>query len=248
MKIAVLSDIHSNVYALEAVLEDANRRKCEHFFNLGDILYGPIAPRKTYEMLQSMTFITIAGNQDRQIFEAGQDEIEKNATLQFILADLGEKPLQWMRQLPKTQQFNEHIFLCHGSPSSDVVYLLEQVETGQAELRSDAEIQRLIKGCESKMILCGHTHTPRNIHISTQQTIVNPGSVGLPAYEDDLPVPHRMQTGSPNARYAVLDCADTEITVELIDIPYDFERAACAAENRGREDWAHYLRTGQVSQ
>jgi len=50
MKFAILSDIHSNVYALEAVINDAKRRGCDTLVNLGDILYGPIQPRATYDL------------------------------------------------------------------------------------------------------------------------------------------------------------------------------------------------------
>jgi predicted phosphodiesterase len=59
MKIAVLSDIHGNVWALQAVLDDAKRRAVEKFINLGDILYGPLKPRETFELLQTIDVIEI---------------------------------------------------------------------------------------------------------------------------------------------------------------------------------------------
>ncbi len=66
-KFAVLSDIHSNVWALEAALEDVRKRGVDGIFNLGDILYGPLAPGLTFDLLQAEEVITIKGNQDRQI-------------------------------------------------------------------------------------------------------------------------------------------------------------------------------------
>ncbi|MGF1694037.1 metallophosphoesterase family protein, partial [Photobacterium kagoshimensis] len=81
-KFAILSDIHSNIFALEAVVKDARAKGFTDFVNLGDILYGPIAPRQTYEYLQSLGAITISGNQDRQIYEATEAEIESNPTMQ----------------------------------------------------------------------------------------------------------------------------------------------------------------------
>lgn len=89
-RFAVLSDIHGNVWALEAILSHARSKGADRFINLGDTLYGPLAPRATYDRLQSENIITIRGNQDRQIYEATQDEIAANPTLQFILADLGD--------------------------------------------------------------------------------------------------------------------------------------------------------------
>ena len=55
------------------------------------------------------------------------------------------------------------------------------------------------------LILCGHTHLPRVVALSSGQLVVNPGSVGLPAYADDAPVAHAMQTFSPHASYAILE-------------------------------------------
>ena len=69
-KFGVLSDIHSNIFALKAVVADAQSKGVTTFINLGDILYGPIAPRATYEYLIAQEFISISGNQDRQIYEA----------------------------------------------------------------------------------------------------------------------------------------------------------------------------------
>ena len=68
--IAAISDIHSNVFALEAVLKDLKQRNATQIVNLGDILYGPIAPKATYELLMKhqKDIITIRGNQDRQIW------------------------------------------------------------------------------------------------------------------------------------------------------------------------------------
>ena len=112
MKIAVLSDIHSNVFALDAVIKDLEKHSVDLKANLGDILYGPIAPKSTFELLMEHDFITISGNQDRQIYESTDEEIESNPTMQFILDDLGSKPLEWMKSLPFEKQVNEDIYFC----------------------------------------------------------------------------------------------------------------------------------------
>lgn len=81
--IAAISDIHSNFFALEAVLKDIKQRNANQIVNLGDILYGPIAPKATYELLMEhqKDIITIRGNQDRQIYEATTADIDSNPTL-----------------------------------------------------------------------------------------------------------------------------------------------------------------------
>ena len=76
--------------------------------------------------------------------------------------------------------------------------------------------------------------------------IVNPGSVGLQAYDDDHPCPHIVENGSPHARYALLERRAEGWQVELRALPYDHEAAARRAEANGRGDWADALRSGLV--
>ncbi|RXJ73184.1 metallophosphatase family protein [Veronia nyctiphanis] len=246
MQIAAISDIHTNVYALEAVLADIKKRQVDVIVNLGDILYGPIAPLATYKLLMQHEIVTIRGNQDRQIYEATRQEIDANPTMQFIIEELGNEPLQWMRGLPASYQLTDNVFLCHGTPNNDLVYLLEDVDSGYAKVRTDREIVQLLEGQSSNIIICGHTHTPRAVSLSTGQLIINPGSVGLPVYTDDEPVPHSMETFRPHASYAVINDFEGAWAVEHIKVPYAFQEAAAAAKYRNREDWAHFLTTGRA--
>lgn len=245
MKIAAISDIHSNVYALEAVLADIKKQGVDLIVNLGDILYGPIAPKATYELLRQHDIVTIRGNQDRQIYETSVQEIAANATMQFIINDLGDEPIQWMRTLPFSYQLTDEVFLCHGTPTDDLVYLLENVKDGSAKARSDAEITKLLGGESSQVILCGHTHIPRTVLTNTGQLILNPGSVGLPAYTDEEPVPHSMENYSPHASYAILENAQGSWSASHIKVSYPHIKAAAEAIKRDRQDWAHFLTTGR---
>ncbi len=74
--------------------------------------------------------------------------------------------------------------------------------------------------------------------------IVNPGSVGLPGYEDDRPEQHVIESGSPHARYAILDITDDRCDAQLLAISYDARRAADQARGNNRDDWAVALETG----
>jgi hypothetical protein len=74
---------------------------------------------------------------------------------------------------------------------------------------------------------------------------VNPGSVGMPAYRDELPVPHVMEAGAPHARYAVVERLAAGWAAELRAVPYDFEAAAQQAEQHGRAAVAESVRTGR---
>lgn len=245
MRIAVLSDIHSNVFALDAVIKDVKKRSVDLKANLGDIFYGPIAPKFTYELLMEHDFLTISGNQDRQIYESTQDEIAENPTMQFILQDLGPEPLNWMKSLPFDMQVNEDIYFCHGTPKSDLVYLLEDVSKGYALLRSDEEILSLLDGQVSNLVCCGHTHLPRAVNLSSGQTIVNPGSVGLQAYTDEEPVVHSMENFSHYASYSIVENTGSKWSVQNIRVPYDYQKAVNESKKRNRMDWVHFISTGR---
>lgn len=230
MKIAVLSDIHSNVFALEAVIADAKNHDVDLMVNLGDILYGPIDPKGTYDLLMQHDIVTICGNQDRQIFEATTEEIVSNPTMKFIIDNLGKESIEWMKSLPFDIQLNDDVYLCHGTPNDDLIYLLENVDLGYARLRSDNEIIKLLNGQESKLICCGHTHTPRAVSLTTGQIIVNPGSVGLQAYTDDEPLIHSMENFNPMASYAIVDKVADSWNIEHIKVPYNVKLAVTECE------------------
>lgn len=224
-RFAAIADVHGNRWALEAVLEDIERRGIREVVNLGDLLFGPLDPEGTSELLRARGFPTVSGNQDRELVEAGT--------------------FPWLGELPLTLAM-PGMLLFHGTPRRDDVYLLETVHaSGIVALASDAEIAERLGEVEPALLLCGHTHIPRVVS-SGGRLIVNPGSVGLQAYTDTAPVRHRMETGSPEARYAVLERRDGGWGVDLIQIGYDVESAADAALRNGRPDWAYRIRTGRA--
>ena len=90
------------------------------------------------------------------------------------------------------------------------------------------------------------THLPPAVQVPNGPLVVNPGSVGLPAYEHDEPCPHRMESGTPHARYAVVRRSRKSWTVEHRAVVYDWDAAASCASDVGRLDWAHQLLTGHV--
>jgi predicted phosphodiesterase len=241
--LAVLADIHGNSMALEAVLADAKKRGLTKFANLGDTFYGPLDPAGTWSILKDMDIPTILGNQDRILIE---DNPENTPALQAARTALGNMGLAWLETLPPTLILNETILLCHGTPESDTTYLLEDVATGLPLPRSCIDIlddlMPTARNCT--LVLTGHSHHAGRISCQGV-TIVNPGSVGLPAYDDDTP-PHKMTSGSPHARYAILSPNSAGWKTEFIEVEYDWEAVSRLAQANKREDWARWLLTGQA--
>lgn len=248
MRIALISDIHANAPALRAVHADIINIGVDQIFNLGDILYGPLWPRETFDLLQTISAVTIQGNQDREIYEATPSELEKRPILRFTIQDLRADGVAWLKALPKTMLIGD-IFLCHGTPQSDMIYLLENVESGEPSVRDNSDIQTLLDDCRAPVVVCGHSHTPRLVRLASGQIVISPGSVGLPAYDDESPVPHRMQSYSPDASYAILEKTSADWAAVLRRVPYDFVAAVKQARglgSPGASKWAGWLETGRA--
>ncbi len=245
MRIALLSDIHGNLAALEAVVADLRPRGVDRIINLGDLASGPLLPRETAEYLQAEGWLTIAGNHERQLLtlEAG----ERGASDEYAHSCLSERDFDWFRTFPATFQLEPEIFLCHGTPESDNDYFLESVEGPRARLATREEIDSRLGGQASAVVACGHTHVPRSVRNARGQLLVNPGSVGLQAFFHDVPTLHSVDNGSPDARYAILERGRSGWTVQHLTVPYDHHAMADLAKKRDRPDWDQALRTGYVT-
>lgn len=246
MRIAALSDIHGNLAALDAVLADIAPRGIDRIVNLGDILSGPLEPGPTADRLIALDLPTIRGNHERQLLSPDRQAMGRSDA--FTATLLEDRHWRWIAGLPATLRLPPDVLLCHGTPASDLDYYLDHVDPSGARAASDAEIAARTGSETAALLLCGHTHVPRVHRRPSGQLIVNPGSVGLPAYEDERPFPHVMESGGPQARYAIVERdADGRWSAELLAVDYDWETAARTAERRGRADWAIALRTGRMN-
>ena len=240
-RIAVLADIHGNLPALGVVVADIKHRGITNVVNLGDHVSGPLWPAATLTFLMQQPWTHIAGNHDRHLVQ--QDPALHSASNHYAFAQLDPAQLDWLRTLPATRHLPPELLLCHGTPTDDEQYLLETIAQGGVRLATSQEIEQRLAGTQAAVILCAHTHIPRVVHWNGQ-LIVNPGSVGSPAYMDETPEPHIVATGSPVTRYAVLEAHPDGWRVELIALPYDHEQAAQQAQANNRPDWAMALATG----
>jgi putative phosphoesterase len=241
-KIAIVSDIHGNILALEKVVADIEARQVDCVFNLGDHISGPLYPKETLQFLMKQDWVHILGNHDRQLIS--QNPQQHGLSDKYAFSFLNDSDLDWLRILPASTIVNNQFFLFHGTPSSDNTYLLETVEHGNARLATHAEITQRLDGAISQIMLCGHTHIPRVVEIPQNILIVNPGSVGLPAYSDETPEYHVMETGSHRARYTILEYKNSNWQAEMITVGYDYQQAAQQARKNGRLDWEYALQTG----
>lgn len=243
MRVAVIADIHGNLFALDAVLAHIAKRSVDLTVNLGDVVSGPLLPAETTDRLIPLGFPTVSGNHERQLLTQARESMGESD--RFAAAHLKPEHWKWLA-FPKISKPADGIYLCHGTPDNDMDYLLETVDESGCRPASRLEVMERLAGCPSSLILCGHTHMPRCVQLADGRLVVNPGSVGLQAYDANWPHPHVMQTGSPHARYAIAELNHGTWHIEFIQVEYDWNAAADLAESHGRADWAIALRTGRA--
>lgn len=235
MSIALISDIHGNVLALEAVLKDIAVRNISKIINLGDSLYGPLWPQETADILISENIESIMGNGDEVLIT----EPRKTPTIEYTVRYLNTKTFEWLNNLKEIYLDND-ITCFHGSPANKCAYLVEKIENGKVIIKDNTELLKDIEGITTRMIACGHSHIERIMNVNNK-IIINAGSVGLPAYDDTEPT-HKMETFNTNAKYIIIDGNN----IEIVFVKYDNEKSAKQAERNGRNDWKNWILKGRA--
>lgn len=219
MRIAVLSDIHANLAAFEAVLRDLAQRNVEGTLHLGDLVgYGP-QPDEVVERVRSEAISGVVGNYDLAVCHPDPEEGQARY-LKPALSEVGRQTYLWTRKrvTEETRTFLEGlpaqirvedgdaVFLfTHASPEQPNEYLLP--ETPEERLRE------LFEGTGARVLVVGHTHLPQAREVPTASgagLLLNPGSVGKPKDAD------------PRASYLILD-TEHGLTAEHVRVEFDVE-------------------------
>jgi predicted phosphodiesterase len=235
MRLAVISDVHGNLVALETVLADIDLRAPDAIVNLGDCVTSPLWPRETLELLETLELPTVRGNHDRVMVEEPKDGVKPSVA--FTRESLTAAQRQRLASLPAALALTDDIFAVHGTPANDSTYLLEDKEGGRLARATRASIDERLGSITAGLILCGHSHQQHAAIASGNRLVVNPGSVGCPRYADDE-VPELAEAGSPHARYALLTLRGRRWSVEFYALAYDWDLAAQRARDNDRPDWA----------
>ena len=242
---AIISDIHGNSLALLAVLEDIRSRGITNIINLGDHFFGALEPEGVAGLIRETQMLCISGNTDREILESIDGKLEKEG-MDRVKADLSPQSIEWLKQLPGTSTLNDLFFICHGTPESDNEYLLEHVTQNGVFVYNDEYLVERTKHIVERIILCGHSHVNRVVYLSNNKIILNPGSVGLPAYLGNGKYRFAMESMTPHAKYAIVQSNGDHISIEQVLCNYDWNKAAENARKNGNEKAAEYLLRGRM--
>ncbi|HSU29133.1 MAG TPA: metallophosphoesterase family protein [Chitinophagaceae bacterium] len=256
MKIALFSDIHANLPALEAFFSDVDSRKPDAIYCLGDLVGYNIWPNEVINEIRKRGIPTIAGNYDFGIGRTSDDcgcayktEPEKEMgkiSISYTNLVVKAEERNYLRTLPahikvEFQLNNDklNLLLVHGSPRKINEYLFED--------REEKSLLRIMEQADADIMCFGHTHKPYHRILPTDsgenphyRHAINIGSVGKP------------KDGNPKGCYAIIDInADSSISnkatiqVDFIRFDYDIEKASKAVEySELPNEYADMLRKG----
>ncbi len=246
MRFAAIADVHGNHLALEAVLADINALGISDIVNLGDMASGPLDAGRTMDRLMAIDAVHVRGNHDRWLIDRPLEKM--GAWERPAYPQLNSTHLDWLGRIPATLVYRDQVFLCHATPNDDNVYWLDAVTPeGAVTIAPLAAIEKEAEGIAQKLILCGHTHVARAVRLRDGRLVVNPGSVGSPGFSYNVPHSHRIEAGTPDARYAILELTPAGWSVTFRHVPYDNEAMAALARRNGDAEFAAALAMGWVS-
>lgn len=242
MKIALFSDIHANLPALEAFFEDLEIHKPDAVYCLGDLVGYNIWPNEVINEIRKRRIPTIAGNYDQGIglmsdecgcaYKADSEKDMGKISISFTNSIINPEERRYLRTLPahikiEFQLNNDklNLLLVHGSPRKINEYLFED--------REEKSLIRIMEQADADVMCFGHTHKPYHRIIDSGlkkqhhfRHAINIGSVGKP------------KDGNPQGGYVMLTIDDKSsvmvkdsIQVEFIRFSYDVEKAARAIED-----------------
>lgn len=228
MRIAVIADIHSNIYALDAVLDNINVRNVDMVVCVGDLVGYGTRPNEVIKKIRDNRIITIMGNYDDAIgnyrlicgcdYSDPKDAEKASLSMSFTTQETTDNNKSYLRNLPKEviMSFNEKtIKFVHGSTRMINEYLKE----------NSLEADEIMSEISEDILICGHTHVPYFKYYG-DKLLVNAGSVGKP------------KTNKPNANYVIIDVknesdldgGESKVEVEIIEVCYEFEKMALEIE------------------
>jgi predicted phosphodiesterase len=236
MRIGLISDIHGNLPALEAVLADLRAHAPDLIVNLGDLVSGPLWPVETLQLLQTLDLPTVRGNHDRWLGEAAPQSRAGVMGLAYDALDAAQR--EALGQLPASLELPEGVLAVHGTPASDTEYLLLDPAGAALRLSSADEVARRLDGrpAGATLVLCGHSHYQHSAAVGAT-LVLNPGSVGFPRYagSEDF---RSAEASSPHARYALASRRADGWSLTLMALAYDFGSVAARAREHGARQWA----------
>jgi predicted phosphodiesterase len=228
LRIAVISDVHGNAFALEAVLSEVKHEAPDLILNLGDQVTGQADPGRAFELQRSLTATEVLGSAEPYLL---QDDILNS----WLRLQLPPGAALHLTNLPLSARVAEgQVYACHGAPDHPSGHLLWSWQRGPYLARSAQELRSVVQPLNASVVLCGHTHR-EGLTMIDDTVVVNVGAVG------------NQVDGDPRARWALLEQGKGQWNVTFRRVMYDWRAASewVRAFGPEPEDEATYLTTGE---
>jgi predicted phosphodiesterase len=237
MRIAIISDVHGNLTALDAVLADLRQQKPDLILHGGDIPYGGCNPCEVIDCIQQEGWPGVLGNTDEILWsDAARPALEATAPklklLFKVLFDecapatssiIGESRLAWLRQLPTELRYeyqqHKNLVLLHAGPGN--------IWRAPMDTADDAELANTYKTLNAEIVVYCHIHRPFVRQVGAM-TICNCGSVGSP-YD-----------GDPRSSYLLID--DSKPSIRRVEYDVEKEVGRLLASNYPLKEWYAEMR------
>lgn len=216
MRIGLISDIHSNMVALRAVLKDMGR--VDELVCVGDLVGYAAQPNEVVDLVRSKRIPSVMGNHDYAAVTRDVAWFNPMAAKAAMWTNekLSEQNAKYLRSLPEELRFTRsgvRIYVVHGSPRDPLFeYVFPDVPT--------PSLLDLLRGVDADVVVFGHTHIPMQ-RVVQGKLVVNPGGVGQPRDRD------------PRASYMVLSLRRGEVEIQHRRVSYDVDEAAELIKSAG---------------
>lgn len=203
MKIAIMSDIHSNGMSLKKAILDAKQKKVDDFFFLGDLITDGIMDNEVLDMVHNTNGVIIRGNRENYILEILKNDVSFNGfnnirPLFYTKNHLTKDSLNKLLELPK----------CLLIKKDDMTFLL--LHGDNPSINSVDNYEDLIKEYQFDVCLSGHTHKTKSVLYKGRQ-FLNPGSIGTPADQ-------------PFYTYGIYDTIEKSFTIQKLSTDTEYEQ------------------------
>jgi len=238
MRFAFISDIHGNLHSLDLVLSDIQQEKVDQIVCLGDVASLGPQPREVIDRLRDLQIPIVMGNHDHYLLNPHLTEDHLpwlRAAELWCLEQLSTDDLDFLSTFQPQLNFeldqNTTLLAFHGSPRSNEEFLYPDTST--------STLEEVFAGQSEQVLVYGHTHV-QMVSKHKRMTLINPGSVGMPF---EFPRRGQDQRAFQRAEYAIVDMTDGRLTINLHQLPIDFEQLSKSTYASGMPDAEIWLST-----
>jgi predicted phosphodiesterase len=240
MRVAVFSDVHGNLTALEAVLADIEQQAVDAVVFAGDLCVAGPRPAACLERVRQMNIPSVYGNTDHWLLGITEPPDQVKSICDWALAQLNDEQRAWLGSLPLTHRISptgmksDDLLIAHANPKDAYGLIFPDEEEQMARYgrirQPDSDLDEWLEDTEAAVLAYGHLHIP-NIRQWGNLILANISSVNLPGDDD------------PRAKYGLLTWENGRWHIEQRRVEFDINQEIAAIEQAKPPGWEGFVKT-----